>query len=211
MDTTQRLVNPPQDLVDRLATEEHVIEQDIRAFSKRLDGLTVEQGIALLNDLTFRRSWNTPTFMAANEVLDAARQQLGEDMLEAEVIELSESDKKISNIIENIRKGRHDAAALIMQGLMVERLTQEVSETLDTHAELSEDEHFEDILEEFTMELVIAHADRLRLGVRDTTTAVDTFMTAHVRPLKDTIIADVVSNLASGTGARVTSRVDNDA
>ena len=68
-----KLVNPPQELIDRLATEEHVIERDVRSFSTQLNGLTVDEGIVLLDDLKDRRSWNMPTYMACVEVLDAAR------------------------------------------------------------------------------------------------------------------------------------------
>lgn len=67
-----RLVNPSQELVDRLATEAQVIEKEVREFAAQLAGLTEDDAIALLNDLCFRRSWNTPTFLAAAELLDGA-------------------------------------------------------------------------------------------------------------------------------------------
>jgi len=207
MDKERRLVNPSQGIVDRLATEEHVIEKDVRAFSEQLAGLTVDEGIVLLDDLRDRRSWNMPTYMAAVEVLDAARQQPGD---KGEVV-VQDFDRKIESIVNDIRKGCEDAAAVTMQGVLVERLTQEVRETLGTFAETSEEEHIDDLFDELTMELVIAHADRTQLGVRAVTETVDRFMETHVRPLRATIIADVVSNLNSGAGARGTSRADNDA
>ena len=117
----------------------------------------------------------------------------------------------IDTAVTDMRKGRETNAALTLHGAIVDRLTREVRETLDTPAELAEHDHVDDVLAELEMELVIAYADQTKAGVRETTQAIDRFMSAHVRPMKDTIIADVVANLTSGGGASVGSRADNDA
>jgi hypothetical protein len=67
-----KLATPSQDVVDRLATEPGVVEHDIRELSTAFVGLDEPSAIALLNDLSFRRSWNMSTYLAASELLDAA-------------------------------------------------------------------------------------------------------------------------------------------
>lgn len=69
-----RLVTPPAHVVETLSQEEGVATGDVVGFFNQLEGLTEEQGIALLNRMTFDRSWNSATFMAAAEGLDYARE-----------------------------------------------------------------------------------------------------------------------------------------
>lgn len=68
-----KLIAPPQELVTALSTEQGVATADVASFSTRLSGLTEAEALNMLDDLSFRRSWNMETRMAAAEIVDYAR------------------------------------------------------------------------------------------------------------------------------------------
>lgn len=82
--TTTLLVTPPAEVMDFLSREEGVATGDVVGFLQQLAGLTEDQGIALLNRMTFDRSWNMATHLACAEGLDYARPPASLHRCEAE-------------------------------------------------------------------------------------------------------------------------------
>lgn len=119
--------------------------------------------------------------------------------------------EKVANVVRDVRVGRVHNASLVMHEVLVERLTSETRETLGTPGETDPDTAFDNIIDETTMEMVIALADQSGAGVRYVTETVDDFISAHVRPLKESIISGVEANLGLPEPSQRGSRqVDND-
>lgn len=69
----QRLSSPPESLVDTLSAEPGVQSSELRMALERIVGLTVDEALALVDELRHVRRWSIDTFMAAAECIDAAR------------------------------------------------------------------------------------------------------------------------------------------
>ena len=68
-----RLVNPPADVVDRLATEPNVVTMDVVTVLSNIDGLTEDEAMIYIDNVKNLRGWNLDTYMACIEGLAEAR------------------------------------------------------------------------------------------------------------------------------------------
>jgi hypothetical protein len=97
----------------------------------------------------------------------------------------------MSDVVEDILDNRADLASTYLYVVLVDRLTRD---SLGTDLSV----RFDEVLEEATIEMVLAMADQAPTMVgRSLTETVERFMTAHVKSLKDDIIMDVVANLVA--------------
>lgn len=71
------LVNPPEEVIVALSTEEGVATKDVVSFLNGIKGLTEVEALVVMDTLSFRKSWNMATRMACAEGIDYARTQEG--------------------------------------------------------------------------------------------------------------------------------------